>query len=144
MTIICDAMRPHVSLVILAALTALTLSACRRDETLSGYGASGIVWALVELDGKPFTARATLTFPQQGKITGTAPCNGYFASQNAPYPWFKAGPIGTTKTTCPDLNSERLFLSALKQTTLAEIAGDVLILSDDSGREMLFRPAHGG
>lgn len=128
-------------LLILPVLGALALAACKKDETLSGYGAADAVWELVELDGKTFTARATLTFPEEGKLAGQAPCNRYFAEQSAPYPWFKAGPIGATRMACADLDEEQRFLGALAAMTLSEVSGDTLILSNDTGREMVFRAA---
>ena len=49
------------SFLILAALSALPQ--CQSDETVRAYGAGDKTWTLVELDGTPFDARATLTFP---------------------------------------------------------------------------------
>lgn len=123
-----------------AALTAITQ--CGEDETVSGYSAADIVWQLAELDGAPFKARATMEFPEEGKITGDAPCNRYFGGQTAPYPWFRAEKIGATRMACPDLDLETKFLEALQSMTLAEVAGDTLLLSNDAGREMLFRVAN--
>lgn len=124
----------------LLAIVALSgLTECGADETVSGYGAADIKWQLVELDGTSFEARATLQFPEEGKIAGDAPCNRYFGAQTAPYPWFKAEKIGATRTACLDLDQETQFLEALGSMTLAEVAGDLLLLSNDVGREMLFR-----
>jgi heat shock protein HslJ len=120
-------------------LAALGLPACRADETVAGHGAAGKTWTLTELDGQPFAARATLTFPEPGRIAGQAPCNRYFAALEVPYPWFDATEIGATRMACPDLPAETAFLAALGEMTLSEVLGDVLILSNETGRTLLFR-----
>lgn len=121
--------------VVLIAL----IPACERDETVAAYGAADRTWALVELFGTPFDARATLRFPETGKIAGRGPCNSYDADMSVPYPWFQAGPIRATKRACPDLAAEQAFFEALTDMTLSEVLGDVLILRDDAGREMVFK-----
>lgn len=126
---------------ILPLLGVLALAGCKKDETLSGYGAAEATWELAELDGAPFQARATLTFPEEGKLAGQAPCNRYFADQMAPYPWFKSGPIGATRMACPEMDAEQVFFDSLGAMTLSEVSGDTLILSNDDGREMVFKVA---
>ncbi|MFT6025395.1 MAG: heat shock protein HslJ [Ascidiaceihabitans sp.] len=116
----------------------LLISACRGDETVRAYGAADRIWVLDELDGKPFTARATLEFAEDGRISGQAPCNRYFAELTVPYPWFETGAIGATKMACPDLKAEAQFFKALDAMTLSEVLGNVLILSTPEGREMVF------
>ena len=123
---------------ITTALICLALTACR-DETVAGYGALDAEWRLSELDGKDFPATATLRFGEKGEITGNAPCNRYFGQQTAPYPWFSVENIGATRRACPELDQETAYLSALAEMTLSEIAGDTLILSNDAGREMIFK-----
>lgn len=117
------------------------LSLCDGDETASGHGAAGATWVLAELDGAAFPARATLAFPEPGSIAGEAPCNRYFARQSVPYPWFRAEAIVATRRACADLAAETRYLRALEAMTLVEVAGDVLILRDEAGREMVFRAA---
>jgi heat shock protein HslJ len=114
------------------------LPACQANESVAAYGAADRVWTLTELDGTPFTSRATLAFPKPGRIAGQAPCNRYFATQNVPYPWFQAGPIGATRMACPDLQAETQYFVALSEMTLSEVAGPTLILSNDAGRSMVF------
>ena len=121
----------------IALVTAL--AGCWGDETISRYAGRDTVFRLIELDGAPFSARATIQFSQEGAITGQAPCNGYFATQTVPYPWFKAEGIGATRMACPDLNTETQFLTALGEMGLSEVFGDTLILRNDAGREMVFK-----
>jgi len=110
-----------------------------KDETVSGHGGATALWHLVSLDGAPFEARATLAFPEKSTIAGESPCNRYSARQSVPYPWFRAEHIVTTRRACPELAEEQRFLRALAEMTLAEVAGDTLLLSNVAGREMVFR-----
>ncbi|WP_420556813.1 META domain-containing protein [Roseovarius sp.] len=119
----------------------VSLLNCSGDETLSGHGAADRTWQLEELDGTAFDSTATITFPEEGKIVGEAPCNRYFAAQLQPYPWFEAAEIGTTRRACPDLAQETAFLDALGAMSLAEVTETTLILSTPEGREMIFRAA---
>ncbi len=126
---------------ILIALLIFTLTGCKYDDTISGYVDQRAEWVLVELDGKPFPASATITFPSKGRIAGQAPCNRYSATQSAPRPWFEAGPVMSTKMACADIAAEQRFFKALGEMTLVDVLGNVLVLSNDAGREMVFRAA---
>lgn len=123
--------------LILLSSALLTLAACK-DETLSGYAPEETTWIWQGLDGQPAPARATLRLPEQGQVTGRAPCNSYSARQTVPYPWFNIEAIAATKLACPDLQTETLYFDALTAMTLAEVSGETLLLSNDDGREMLF------
>lgn len=116
----------------------LILNLCAQDETLTGYGAAGQVFVLQEIDGTPFPARATITFPAEGTLAGQAPCNSYRGLQTQPYPWFKAEAVASTRRACPDLPAETTFFRALSEMTLSEVSGNVLILSTAEGRSMVF------
>lgn len=124
-------------LMLLIAL--LGLNMCEKDETLAGYGAADRVWHLVELDGAPYGATATLRFPEPGRIAGEAPCNRYSGVMTTPYPWFDAAQVISTRRACPEMAAEQAFLSALAAMGEAEVSGDTLILRDAAGREMVFR-----
>ena len=108
------------------------------DETLTGYGAADTRWVLSEIDGTAFTATASIEFPEEGAIQGPATCNSFQGQQIVPYPWFKAENIAVTRRACPDLSAETMFLEALQAMPLAEVAGNTLILSNESGRKMVF------
>jgi heat shock protein HslJ len=118
----------------------LIISSCSADETLAGHGGGdGRTWELVEIDGVAFPASATIIFGAKGQVAGRAPCNGYGATQNAPYPWFGLTNIISTQIACSDIDAETDFFSALTTMTLSEVSGPVLVLSDDNGRSMVFR-----
>lgn len=127
--------------ILISLLFVIGLTACKADETISGYVDMDTTWALVELNGAPFTARATMAFPEKGLVTGKAPCNSYSASQSVPLPWFELGPIMSTKMACPDMQDEQQFFDALAQMSLAETLNDTLILRNDEGHEMVFKSA---
>jgi len=110
-----------------------------KDETVSGHGGGGATWVLQSIDGTLFSARATLNFPEEGTLAGEAPCNRYSGAQTLPYPWFRAEALITTKRACPDLEAETRYLRALADMTLVEVAGDTLLLTNEAGREMVFR-----
>ena len=118
-------------------LFALSFLGCA-DETVSGYADPAASYRLVEIEGQAFAARATITFPEEGRVAGEAPCNRWSAVQAVPYPWFELGPIAATKRACSALEDEGRFFAMLSAMTLAEVQGPVLILSDDDGREMVF------
>jgi heat shock protein HslJ len=117
----------------------ILLQACGPDETLTGYASADAVYVLQTLDGNNVAFRATLQLPEQGKISGTGPCNSFFAIQTAPYPWFDAGPIAATRKACPELTEEAAYFAALSEMTISETLGLVLILTNDTGREMAFQ-----
>ena len=111
---------------------------CSGDETVAAYGAADVVWQLHELDGQSYSEHATLSFPEPGKLAGTAPCNTYFGVQAAPYPWFVAENIASTRRICTDMVAETAYLVALSEMSLVEVLGNTLILSNDVGRKMVF------
>ncbi len=116
-------------------LLPLCLAACQ-DETVSGY--AGAVWTLTEMEGAEAPAGVTLDLTEQGRISGQAPCNLYSATQSVPYPWIEIGPIVATERACPELAAEDRYLTLLPQMTLAEVQGDVLILSNTDGQMLVF------
>lgn len=123
---------------LLSLITALTMTACTPDESISKFTDSTAEYHLVTLDGAPFEGRATIQFPEPGQVVGQAPCNRYFSTQTKPYPWFGLEGIGATRMACPELDLEGAFFAALESMSLAEVAGGTLILSNADGRQMVF------
>ena len=122
----------------IALALVLSLAACT-DETISRYARPDAVYALTKLDGAAFGAKATITFPAKGAARGEGPCNAWSATQSAPYPWIALGPIASTRRACPELASEAAFFEALAEMTVAVAEDGVLTLSNDEGRQMVFR-----
>lgn len=100
---------------LLPLVLATALAGCLEDETISGYGDHDREFRLIELDGAPFAARATIRFGEEGRVTGQAPCNRYFATQTLAYPWVNVENIGATRMACPDLDIEARFLPRSKR-----------------------------
>lgn len=117
---------------------ALSLSACLKDETISGQTSGIDTWVLQSLNDTPVSSRITLKFPTEGRIIGKAPCNSYSAAQTAPLPWFEAGPITATKKACSDLASEMLYFEVLAKMTLIELRKTSLLLTNDAGQSLQF------
>ncbi|EEE38172.1 hypothetical protein RKLH11_2013 [Rhodobacteraceae bacterium KLH11] len=114
---------------------------CDKDETVAAYGAADQAWALQEIDGQPFEASALLRFPEEGRIEGNAPCNTYSGILNAPYPWFGITDLAATRAACAGLEAEGVYFAALMTMTQSEVSGDVLILRNEDGHEMVFKAA---
>ncbi|CTQ50061.1 META domain-containing protein [Jannaschia donghaensis] len=113
------------------------------DETVSGYVEPTTVWHLTEIDGAPYTADATITFPKEGSVRGTGPCNTFTATQSVPVPWIRIRDIASTSMTCPDGEAEAAYFAALQDMELIEVALDLLLLSTPDGRQMVFEAGDG-
>ncbi|MDQ2090774.1 META domain-containing protein [Marimonas arenosa] len=128
----------------LAAALCLTALPCAAHDSHSPFDAPGVIWRLIELDGKPFRSKAVLEFPEVGTITGECPCNRFRGEMWSAYPWFDPGPLAATRRACPDLADETRFFAALERMTLAEADHELLILTDDEGGAMVFTRAASG
>lgn len=117
----------------------VVLTGCRSDETISGFAPADAVFVLQQMDGVAVPARATLSFPEPGRVTGDGPCNGFFASQAVPYPWIEIGEVAATRRACPELAFESMYFQGLRDMKLIEVSGNALILSTPAGREMVFQ-----
>lgn len=122
-------------------LPLVALFQCDKDESVAAYGAADRTWALQEIDGQPFEASAFLRFPEEGRIEGNAPCNSYTGTLNAPYPWFEIADLAATRAACTGLEAEGMYFAALMAMTQSEVSGDVLILRNEDGHEMVFKAA---
>lgn len=118
----------------------ILLAACQKDETISGFVDPQKTFKLEQINGKAFTANADISFPAKGTVSGSSPCNSYSFEQTAPYPWFEIGTMMVTRSVCANFGKEEnAFYAALGEMTLSEAVGEVLILQNDSGGEMVFR-----
>ncbi len=120
---------------------ALALAGCTAQETVAAYGAGGRTWQLTQLGPARFDAGATLRFPAPDRIAGQSPCGPYTGIMSAPYPWFEVDRLAATRAPCPDRAAETAYFDALRAMTQSEVSGDILILRDEAGREMVFRAA---
>ncbi|WP_271951331.1 META domain-containing protein [Ruegeria faecimaris] len=117
------------------------LPQCQKDETVAAYGAAEREWALQEINGQPYNASALLRFLEEGKVTGNAPCNSYTGRLNVPYPWFELTGLTATRAACAGLEAEGIYFAALLAMTQSEVSGNLLILRNEDGQEMVFKAA---
>lgn len=98
---------------IVAMITACTPKAGGNSE-LKGTSWSGVH---IAGDSIPSGIEVTLTFGTDGRLTGSAGCNRYFADYEQNVSSLKLGSIGATKKMCPELNmvAEQRYLAALRQ-----------------------------
>ena len=134
-----SARRIALACIVLSAKLAAAMSAAAH-ESHSPFENRSQTWQLVELNGQPFVARATLRFPEAGRIAGEAPCNRWFGEMRRPFPFFETGPLAATRMACPELDRESDFLNALARMSLAEHESGRLTLHGAKGETMVFRP----
>lgn len=125
----------------LILLVILTFTVFQPDETVRRYGGADRVWHVQSIDGKPYSAEATLTFPSRNRIEGAAPCNRYFSTNTTAYPWIEIGPIAATRRACPDLAAEQQFFDALQRANIVVIDGDLMTFSDETSDILVFSAA---
>ncbi|MEO1306566.1 MAG: META domain-containing protein [Pseudomonadota bacterium] len=131
---------PRLSLYILSLFL---LGQCGPDETISGYAGTGSRWDLVSLGEEAASGTITLEFPKTGRIAGTGPCRPSYVPQAAPYPWIEIRNLDAPPDDCAEITQQQRYLEALSAMTLSEVSGDALILTDETGREMIFQRAPG-
>ena len=90
----------------------------------------GTTWQLVDLSGTaPLSdVRATLSFPEEGRLAGTGSCNRYFGSVKLTGDAMEIAGVGSTKMACPEpiMGQENRYLQALQGATRYAIDGDTL------------------
>jgi heat shock protein HslJ len=116
----------------------ILLASCLKDETISGYADPTTVYQLIEMDGNAVATKATISFPNEGLVKGEGACNSFSANQTAPYPWFELRAIRATRAACPELAHETAYLKRLSESATIEVSGDILILRDEAGNELVF------
>ena len=109
------------------------------SATVSLWGTS---WGLEDLAGAGVMdyVRATLEFPERGKIAGNGSCNRFFGSATITGDSIALVPLGSTQRACPEAvaNQEDRYLTALRGATRFAIDGPWLLLYS-SGLEQPLR-----
>ncbi|WP_299424978.1 META domain-containing protein [uncultured Shimia sp.] len=122
-----------------AAATALSIAACATTETVTQYGGTAYDWKLVEIDGTAVTYDAELAFASDGGVHGEGPCNGFSGKQSKPYPWVDIQIDFVEELYCSGIDNEEAYLAALMEMTLIEVSGPNMVMSTDTGRQMVFK-----
>jgi heat shock protein HslJ len=101
---------------------------------ISGLSGSG-TWNV--LAGTMITA----TFGEDGQVSGSAGCNNYFAAYQSRLNSLTVGKAATTRMTCENpagiMNQETLYLSNLEGAATYAFEGDLLMVSDTTGKTLL-------
>jgi heat shock protein HslJ len=96
----------------------------------------GTEWLLEDLGGSGVidNARATLSFPERGKVTGSGSCNNFFASVEIRGDLVNVGTIGATHMQCVDAVSDQegRYLAALQLADRMSFDGTSLFLHTKS------------
>lgn len=103
-------------------------------------GAVDGLWVLQSIGGDAFEARAELDLSIPGRVSGAGPCNGFSGRLEGDWPEMAVGPLRSTRRACPALGLEYVFFTALRDMRRGAVRDGLLLLTDDAGREMLFRP----
>jgi len=111
-------------------------------------GWEGSPWPAREPIGHPCGTGTEIdaSFSADGKVTGSAGCNQYFADYSISGSSLTIGPAGSTKKYCGEpaglMAQEQSYLSLLGSVESHRIEGNRLALTDGSGSPVLsFRVA---
>jgi putative lipoprotein len=106
-------------------------------EQTAHAGLAGSDWRVVEIGGRSVTGAGTLRFAE-GKISGKAACNRYFATFNEAGATIDIGPIGSTRMYCHSkMELEREYLQALQAARRFTRDGASLVLAGSDGRTLI-------
>jgi heat shock protein HslJ len=105
-------------LLLAFALSVLSLTAPAQAQGTPMDDLLGTEWLLEDLGGSGVidNARATLAFPERGKVTGNGSCNRFFGSVEFTGDLVSFGNMGATRMQCADAVSdqEQRYLAALQ------------------------------
>jgi len=83
-------------------------------------------------------AETSLVF-SEGKLTGKAPCNSYFADYSTKAAAISLSEIGATKRFCDEMDLENAYLSLLSKAEAYSVRGDKLEILSPIGQLTFFR-----
>jgi heat shock protein HslJ len=124
-------------------LSVFSLLACSASHNLIGnsdqptsapVSLTGTEWVLQDLAGTPALAsvKATLAFPETGRATGNASCNGFTGAVVVSGDTLKFGPLASTRMACADnavSTQETEYLKALGAAKRFEWKDPTLLIS---------------
>jgi heat shock protein HslJ len=129
-----------------AAALALLLACARAAPSADAAGAgstgstmrlAGTEWVLADLAGRPPLdgLQATLAFPAEGRVAGTASCNRFTGAVTVRGDSIAFGPLATTRMACPPAIAEQetRYLAALEGAVRASMDGASLLLHPRGG-----------
>lgn len=104
------------------------------EWTLTGYAINTTMTAPLP------STKVTMNFGNDGRISGTAGCNHYFATYTLKGTAITFGPAGSTLMYCVDsgvMDQESAYLTLLGQAASITVDGDRLTLLDGKGSPIL-------
>lgn len=110
----------------------------------------GTSWVLTDLAGTPALpgGKATLTFPEAGRVAGNGSCNRFTGSVTINNDSLKMGPLASTRMACIDNNvskQEDTYLKALGAATRYAYQDPyLLIYAEGFAKPLRFTPAASG
>ena len=124
------------------------LAGCSSMNTLTGIDPGQVnnkTWVLTSINDNPVVTGSRVTMeiqpsmPDQGRISGQAPCNKYFGGYRIANNEISFTPPGATRMMCPTpiMKQESMFLKALPNLNKIEFATDELTLKNSKGNEVL-------
>ena len=114
------------------------------DERVTLDNLAGREWMIARLNGEPVLTSApiTLTFSEEGQISGQASCNAYTASASVENSMLSIGPVALTRKACtPDVMAqESFYLDLLEYVSEMQIdETGLLTMSADTGETLTAR-----
>jgi len=128
------------SLAVLGALVVLFASGCPSEQKkpkpanpAPPFTLVGTEWVLADLAGTPAIAnsKASLAFPESGRVAGNGSCNRFTGSVTVSGDTLKFGPLASTRMACMDggvSQQEDAYLKALGNATRYEYRDPNLLI----------------
>ena len=108
----------------------------------AAFNLSGTEWQLEGMGGVAADhGKATLSFPEAGKVAGNGSCNRFFGSSEINGDAIKLSAMGSTRMACPEaiMNQESKYLEALQAAERFEWKDPyLLIYSKGSDKPLRF------
>jgi heat shock protein HslJ len=106
----------------------------------------GTQWQLQALGSEPVMAqsRASLHFPQEGRVAGNGSCNRFTGSVTVQGDRLTFGNMASTKMACPGeaMGQERSYMAALQKAQRYEQQGNILLIhTSDMAQPLRFSRA---
>ena len=107
---------------------------------------TGTQWSLEDLGGNPVItdSRATLTFPETGKVAGNGSCNRFTGAAEIAASAIKLGPLASTRMACMGEAStqETEYLKALEGAQRFEVKeGKLYLYVSGAEKPLVYRAA---
>lgn len=120
----------------LALLLLAPAAAVQAQQTIPPVLA--LEWTLAEVDGQPVGYSATISLDAEGRVSGRAPCNRYFAGFTGTLPEFRPEAMGSTRMACAAMTYEDAYFALLQGVDRLTASDRELHLSG-AGHSLIFR-----